>query len=284
MHEVMPPRPRKHKNRPRTPFTFTRFMVPELAGYHGKAIYLDADMQVFGDIRELADAPFGDHHLLCTTQNETPEAWRLSSWFHPGRQMSVMVLDCEALDWHVDEIVADLDAGRYSYADLLFRMCIVPADKIDGSLPAAWNHLERYEPGVTHLTHYTVGDYQPWRHPDNPLRDLWMGGYRQAVADGAVPPAEVERAISRGHVLPDLAHALSSAPAKPLADQSSAALELEAARFRIIELRNRQIRGRAVSLLKRLYPRVRKARELGPESLVANAVERAAYHFRRVLR
>ena len=46
------------ENRPRTPFSFQRFLIPELCGYSGKAIYLDADMQVFRDIRELWNYDF----------------------------------------------------------------------------------------------------------------------------------------------------------------------------------------------------------------------------------
>src|SRR5436190_1656705 len=35
---------------PRTRFSFTRFLIPELAGYAGRALYVDADMVVFGDV------------------------------------------------------------------------------------------------------------------------------------------------------------------------------------------------------------------------------------------
>ena len=284
MLDVRPPVPKKRENRPRTAFSFARFMIPQLAGYRGRAIYLDADMQVFGDIRELWDAPFEGHHLLCTTQRETPEKWKGSAWFHPGPQMSVMVLDCGALRWDIEEIVADLDAGRYTYAELLFRMCIVPPDKIDADLPVAWNHLETYEPGVTRLVHYTVVPTQPWKSHDNPLRQLWMDGYREAVADGAVPPFEVEESVAHGHVQRDLLEALDAAPPPSRTDRSSTALELEAARHRIDELHGRQLRGRARRALARFSPLVRAARQRGPGSPLGGAVERGAHMLRRVLR
>lgn len=284
MLDVRPPMPKKRENRPRTAFSFARFMIPQLAGYRGRAIYLDADMQVFGDIKELWDAPFGDHHLLCTTQGEAPEKWKGSSWFHPGPQMSVMVLDCGALQWDVEEIVADLDAGRYTYADLLFRMCIVPPERLDPTLPVSWNHLETYEPGVTRLVHYTVVPTQPWKSTDNPLRELWLDGYREAVAGGAVPPFEVEEAVAKGHVRRDLLDALSTAPPPSRTDRSSTALELEAARRRIDELHGRQLRGRTRKALARFSPLVRAARERGPGSPVGVAVERGAQLLRRALR
>jgi hypothetical protein len=284
MLNVRPPMPKKRENRPRTAFSFARFMIPQLAGYRGRAIYLDADMQVFGDICELWEAPLGDHHLLCTTQGETPEKWKGSNWFHPGPQMSVMVLDCESLRWDIEEIVADLDAGRYTYADLLFRMCIVPPERLDATLPVGWNHLETYEPGVTRLVHYTVVPTQPWKSTDNPLRELWLDGYREAVKDGAVPPFEVEEAVAKGHVRRDLLDALPSAPPPSRTDRSSTSLELEAARRRIDELHGRQLRGRARKALARFSPLVRSARRRGPDSLLGVTVERGAHLLRRVLR
>ncbi len=52
--------PKDEPNRGRTGFSFSRFQIPKLAGYKGRALYLDADMQVFGDIAELWDIPFDD--------------------------------------------------------------------------------------------------------------------------------------------------------------------------------------------------------------------------------
>src|SRR5439155_16490600 len=92
----------------------------------------------------------------------------------PGRQMSVMMLDCSRLPWDIDDIVAGLDEGRFSYRDLLFDMCVVEPDEIDDGLPPEWNHLERYEPGLTKLLHYTVIHTQPWKSDENPRGHLWM--------------------------------------------------------------------------------------------------------------
>ena len=284
MLDVYPPTPRKRANRPRTAFSFARFMIPALAGYRGRAIYLDADMQVFGDILDLWERPFDGHHVMCTSQDEPPTRWKGSAWFHPGPQMSVMVLDCAALDWDIDKIVADLDAGRYSYADLLFRLCIVAPERLDSTVPTAWNHLEHFEAGVTRLLHYTVVPTQPWRSAENPLGHLWMGAYEEAVAAGAVPPEEIERALARGDVRPELANALASVPAPARTDRSSTALELEAARCRIDELHARQLRGRARRMLARFSPLVRVARNRGPSSLIGTAVERSAHALRRLLR
>ena len=284
MLDVPLPMPKHRRNRPRTAFSFARFAIPALCGYRGRAIYLDADMQVFADIRELWERPFGDNLVQVTRQDEAPAGWKDNSWFHPGPQMSVMVLDCGRLDWDVAEIVRGLDEGRYSYQDLMFELCVVPPERIDTTLPPEWNHLEHYEPGVTRLVHYTIVPTQPWKTADNPRRDLWLAGYRDAVQTGAVPAREVEHLVAKGHVASDLLEPLKTAPVPPRADRSSAALELEMARRRIDTLEGRQLRGRVRQVARRLTPLVRKARQGGPSSRLGAVVDRVADRARRILR
>ena len=205
MIDVPSPQPKDPANRARTGFSFSRFHIPRLAGFRGRGVYMDADMQVFADVAELLERDMGSHTLLCTRQDEPPPAWKDNDWFHPGRQMSVMVLDCERLRWDVDEIIAGMDRGEYGYADLLFDMCIVPEEQIDDSLPPAWNHLEHYEPGETRLLHYTVVPTQPWKSDANPLRELWERAFTEAQAAGLIYPSEVRLAVRAGHVKRSLA-------------------------------------------------------------------------------
>jgi hypothetical protein len=205
MIDVPTPQPRDPANRARTGFSFSRFHIPRLAGFRGRGVYMDADMQVFADVAELLERDMGSHTVMCTRQDEPPPAWKDNDWFHPGRQMSVMVLDCERLRWDVDEIIAGMDRGEYGYADLLSGMCIVPEEEIDDSLPPAWNHLEHYEPGETRLLHYTVVPTQPWKSDANPLRELWERAFTEAQAAGLIYPTEIRRAARAGHVKRSLA-------------------------------------------------------------------------------
>jgi hypothetical protein len=205
------PRPRDRRNRPRTSFSFFRFMIPKLCDYRGRALYLDADMLVFADLAELWEVPFGGNTVLCTYQSEVPARWK-DHWVHPGRQLSVMLLDCARLDWDVEAIVRGLDDGRYSYAELMSDLCIVPAREIADAIPADWNRLESYDPGTTKLLHYTVVPTQPWKSTDNPLRSLWMDAYRDALQAGAVDPADVRRGIESGFLHPSLAEDLPRRP------------------------------------------------------------------------
>ncbi len=177
-------------NRPRTPFSFQRFLIPELCGFSGKAIYLDADMQVFRDIREL-----WNHDLAGCDLQTVRDARK-------GRraQFSVMLLDCKALGWNVDEIVADMDAGRLDYAALMYEMRV--ARKIGRDIPPEWNSLERYDPVNTRLLHYTDMNTQPWVSTANPLGQLWLTCLRRALRGGFISREELAREVSSGHVRP----------------------------------------------------------------------------------
>lgn len=205
MLDVSTPEPKDPKNRGRTGFSFSRFHIPKLASHTGRGLYVDADMQVFGDLAELWEIPFEGATVMCTRQDEPPEQWKGSSWFKPGRQMSVMLLDCERLDWDIEDIVGGLDAGRYTYEQLMFDLCVVPPDEINDKLPPEWNHLEHYEPGTTKLLHYTVVPTQPWKNDKNPLRSLWEPAFQEARAAGVVHRDEAFRLARRGYLKPSLA-------------------------------------------------------------------------------
>ena len=233
MLEVATPEPVKPENKPRVAFTFTRFVIPKLCGFQGRALYLDADMLVFGDIAELAEMPFDGNQVLCTSQAEPPAIWRGYPSFKPGRHTAVLLLDCSELEWDVDEIVGGLDEGRYSYEELVHQLCVV--DRVGDTLPVEWNHLEHYEPGVTKLLHFTNVPTQPWKSDANPLGEVWLSWYREAVEAGAVPPEEVEALIWGQQVKESLAAPLRLAPNRR-STLTNASLDLAMARARIASL------------------------------------------------
>jgi hypothetical protein len=205
MLDVPTPVPKDPANRGRTGFSFARFHIPKLSGYRGRALYVDADMQVFSDLADLWEVPFNGAKVMCTRQDEPPPQWKDVSWFHPGRQLSVMMLDCERLDWDVDGIVGGLDEGRYSYEQLMFELCIVDPEEITDDLPPVWNHLEHYEPGETSLIHYTVVPTQPWKNDKNANRELWERDFAEALAAQVVHEDEVERLAKLGYIKRSLA-------------------------------------------------------------------------------
>ena len=209
----MPVPPPKHaKNHPGTGFSFNRFLIPKLAGYRGKAIYLDADMLVFEDIEKLWRMPLEGRKVLCSTQTKTPTGWEdgknnlLGEGRHwtPGRQMSVMLMDCERLHWDVEEIIRGLDEDRYGYKDLMAKLCILDEQDIGDTIPSAWNCLEWYGEGRSCLVHFTVVPTQPWKNDRNTLDALWTAAFKDAVAAGAVPIDLVRDAVARQAIKPSL--------------------------------------------------------------------------------
>jgi len=187
------PMPVHQGNRPRTPFSFHRFLIPSLAGHRGRALYVDSDMQVFKDIRGLWGQPFDGADLL--TVAEPGETGRRP-------QFSVMLLDCGALRWDIQAIVADLDAGRLDYEQLMYEMR--PARQIRAAIDPAWNSLERHEEGRTALLHYTDMPTQPWISARNPLGHLWVRDLVEAIDEGFISRAEVQEEADQGHLRPSL--------------------------------------------------------------------------------
>ncbi|MCQ9378581.1 glycosyltransferase [Methyloversatilis sp. XJ19-49] len=199
------PMPADLVNRPRTPFSFQRFLIPELCGHAGRAIYLDADMLVFSDIAELWCQEFHDHDLLTVIEED-----------HGRRgQFSVMLLDCAALDWRIESIVARLDAGELDYGALMYDMRV--ARSVGRVLPAGWNALERYSPGDTRLLHYTDMNSQPWVSCANPQGHLWVTWLRRAIADDFIPRASLAQMVTCGHVRPSLLVQIDEGIDDPLA-------------------------------------------------------------------
>lgn len=261
MRDLLIPTPRDPSNRSRTGFSFYRFTIPRLCGYRGRAIYLDPDMLVFGDIAELWDTAMGENVVMCTRQNHAPLAWTDHPDFRLGPQFSVMLLDCERLDWDIEHIVAQLDAGTFSYHQLMQELCLVPPEYLGSDLPSEWNHLEEYHHGVTKLLHYTVVPTQPWRYRDNPLGHLWRSCYREAVQAAAVDPVAVFEGIEGGFLLPELADDLAP-PVRRIWDRQRS--EIQALRTELSNVLESQIQlaGERDSLRERANELAKKLRVL----------------------
>lgn len=172
----------------RTMFSLQRFFIPQLNGYQGVAVYIDSDMLVFSDVRDLiAHRAPGS----AVSSAETP----------PGsgrkRQFSVMVIDCALAHWDPLKIH---QAAQAHYRDVMYELSFEPSKTV--SLPYTWNSLERYEPGKTQLLHYTDMNLQPWVDARNPLLPVWMDALFAALDDGFVSHDEVVDSARRGWVRP----------------------------------------------------------------------------------
>jgi hypothetical protein len=198
------PEPADPRNSKRTGFSFSRFAIPRLAGHQGRAIYLDADMQVFTDIGGLWNHDLGTAKVAI--QCDLPAAAGKPGLFGGPpkriRQCAVMVLDCLALDWDPERIIGDLGA-QYSYEDLMQRLCILAEDEISSTLPFQWNSLEHYDE-TTKLIHYTDMNTQPWVSLDNPNGHVWMRELRRLIGEDPSCRQRIEQDVGLGYLRPSL--------------------------------------------------------------------------------
>lgn len=198
--------PADPKNWGRTGFSFSRFRIPKLAGYQGKAIYLDADMLVMKDIAALWNIPFNDAKIVI--QADLPEQHQATHHKYGAptqriKQCAVMLLDCGNLDWEVDRIIADLDQGKYTYEDLMYQFCLLQENEIRYSVPFEWNSLEYFD-AETCLIHYTDMATQPWVSARNPLAYLWMEEVRLMLRTNKIRWEEIQAEVDLGYFRPSL--------------------------------------------------------------------------------
>lgn len=181
-----------HESRPRTLFSYHRFVVPKLCGFKGRAISMDSDMLVFADIAELFDWPMKDGVNVASA---CPIG-------RPHQNSSVMTIDCEACPWNLEGLIARIAVGKLSYGELMrLENCGVKWCEADHQ----WNCLDAWDAKTKNL-HYTDMRRQPWRHGfhRHQLWRKWSDGLCAALEDGTVTEAEVAEQVDKGHVHHDV--------------------------------------------------------------------------------
>jgi hypothetical protein len=153
-----------------TEFTYTRFLVPFLMGYQGKALFLDNDMLCLADVAELDRMDMADYALRVVQHDhrpaETVKMYGCPQTSYPRKNWSsLMLMDCSRLRLWTKAVV-ETASGAY-----LHRFQDIP-DAAIGALPAEWNHLDRRD-ATTKLIHWTSGG--PWfeQYRDCAHADLW---------------------------------------------------------------------------------------------------------------
>jgi lipopolysaccharide biosynthesis glycosyltransferase len=141
-----------------TKFGFVRYMVPSYCDFRGKAIYLDADMVVLRDIKELWSSLPDDASLNVVHQ---PEGFYDGKPAEPDNYTSVMVLRCDRLrTWDpvtlFNNVVPNKQAvkdGEIRYRDFM-TLRWFDASQI-APLDPRWNHLNivRHDTCLIHFTH-----------------------------------------------------------------------------------------------------------------------------------
>lgn len=120
-----------------TEFTYSRFLVPHLSGYHGISAFLDSDMLALSDISPLFDLALEGTDPVFVVKNKLRFEWP-----------SLMVFknyQCRNL---TPEFVDNPDNKLFDFSW---------AESV-GELPSQWNHLVGYDaPQQAKIVHYTKG-------------------------------------------------------------------------------------------------------------------------------
>jgi hypothetical protein len=115
-----------------TEFTFSRFLVPYICGYEGRALFVDADMLCLSDICEIM--AYADSSAVQVVKNKLRFEWP-----------SVMLFNNAECTELTPEFIEREDPFKMNWGEV-------------GELPPEWNHLVGYDaPQDAKLIHYTKG-------------------------------------------------------------------------------------------------------------------------------
>ncbi len=181
-----------------TEFSLFRYIIPELCGQQGKAIYLDSDMICLADIGTLFDTPL-DGAAFAARPNAYPE-------IAPERwALSVLVIDCARCRFDLPAIFGHIRAGRFTYPEFaqLGRRTRPYLQYQIQPLPDHWNSFDKHDES-TRLIHYTDLDRQPWKFRYHAYGDLWFRYYNDAIAAGLITAADVAHSVDKGYVRTDI--------------------------------------------------------------------------------
>ena len=89
---------------------------------------------------------------------------------------------------------------RHYATDSSMCACLVLSSP---GLAPEWNSMEHFEPGRTHLLHYTDMPTQPWVSKANPNAALFYRAFAEALKNGGISADLVYQEVELGHVAPD---------------------------------------------------------------------------------
>lgn len=175
-----------------TEFTYTRFLVPHLAGFTGWAVFCDCDFLWTRDVSDLYAVRDERFAVMCVRHDYRPtERVKMDGQrqtVYPRKNWSsLMLLNCaHPSTGRLTVAVANEKSGaylhRFQWAD----------DSEIGALDPTWNWLEGWdkppEGGPPGVVHYTRGGpwFENWRDVD--YADLWLAEH--ALVTGSAQDAK----------------------------------------------------------------------------------------------
>ena len=149
-----------------TEFTFTRFLIPELCNFNGWALFMDCDMILKTDIKQLFDQADDKYAVMCVQHDYSPSATikmdGQAQTIYPRKNWSsVMLFNCghKSNAKLTQNLINDPKiTGAYLHRFSWLK------DKEVGELSPEWNwlvgHYKEPKDGTPKLIHYTEGG--PW--------------------------------------------------------------------------------------------------------------------------
>jgi len=160
-----------------TEFTFTRFLIPELTNFEGWAVFMDCDMILTTDIKELFDQADDKYAVMCVQHDyKVKEGYKMDGQkqtVYPRKNWSSVVLwNCG----HPSNKVVTQDLVNHSEINgaYLHRFSWLKDEEV-GKLSHTWNYLVGVYNDIEkpNLIHYTEGG--PWfeNYRNCEFADLW---------------------------------------------------------------------------------------------------------------
>lgn len=125
-----------------TGFTLHRYMIPKLCNYEGYAIYLDVDMLVLGDIKDLWNY-------------KTQGKWCVPPKTRKQLNDDVSVIDCAAFK----DLPKESTLKKMRKEDIRSKI----GKRYLQNIPKEWNSIDKILPNIQ-LLHFSRLGTQPW-HP-----------------------------------------------------------------------------------------------------------------------
>ena len=178
-----------------TEFTFSRFLVPYLAGFDGWALFCDCDFLWLEDVLKLAQLVDDRYAVMCVHHDHHPPEDRKMDGRpqtqYPRKNWSSMVLyNCG----HPANAVLTPDLVNTETGLFLHRFSWLD-DSLIGSISETWNWLEGWsstpKSGAPNVVHYTRGGpwFEEWK--DVEFAELWLTEFENWRAAGGAEMCEV---------------------------------------------------------------------------------------------
>lgn len=175
-----------------TDFSFSRFLVPLLAGFRGWALFMDCDMLMLDDVAKLWSLRDDRYAVMVVKHEHRPrEAKKFldepQTAYEKKNWSSVMLMNCA----RCTALTTDYVNSATGLA--LHRFEWLGDDRLIGDLPARWNHLVDYDHALPErdlsVLHYTLGGPYLAGYEDCGYAALWFRERDRMLHAGREPAA-----------------------------------------------------------------------------------------------